>query len=229
MTTILVVEDDKNLRYGLEFNLERQGWNVVGVETAEEGLTVWRDRHPDFVLLDVMLPGMSGLELLEQIRATDGRTPVMMLTARSDESDAVHALSLGADDYVRKPFGVSELVARIASVLRRARPVRLDDRPRNLGPWSLDLANLRATRSDDADVSLALTAMEVEVLRVLLDRPGEVLRREDVLQRVWGVGATTPTRTLDNHVARLRKKLEADPADPKLLLTVHGVGYKAMP
>lgn len=224
MTTILVVEDDKNLRYGLEFNLGRQGWDVIGVGTAEEGRDRWRERRPDLVILDVMLPGMSGLELLEEIRATDRRTPIVMLTARADESDAVHALSLGCDDYVRKPFGVSELVARLAAVLRRADVARPASGPLRMGPWTLDLGNLRAVHDDQQEATL--TAMEVEVLRLLLDHAGEVLRREDILQRIWGVGAQTPTRTLDNHVARLRKKLEADPAHPHLILTVHGVGYK---
>jgi DNA-binding response OmpR family regulator len=223
MTTILVVEDDANLRYGLTFNLTRQGWTVRDVETAEEGLEIWRHERPDLILLDVMLPGASGMDMLRAIRDEDRRTPITMLTARSDESDAILALSLGADDYVRKPFGVGELVARLTSMLRRA-SVLAPSGPCRLGSWMLDLVNLRATHDDGREH--ALTTMEVEVLRLLLEHPGEVLRREDLLERVWGVGALTPTRTLDNHIARLRKKLEDDPAHPRLLLTVHGVGYK---
>jgi two-component system alkaline phosphatase synthesis response regulator PhoP len=223
MTTILVVEDDANLRYGLTFNLTRQGWTVRDVETAEEGLEIWRHERPDLILLDVMLPGASGMDMLRAIRNEDRRTPITMLTARSDESDAILALSLGADDYVRKPFGEGELVARLTSMLRRT-SLLAPSGPCRLGPWTLDLTNLRATHDDGREH--ALTTKEVEVLRLLLEHPGEVLRREDLLERIWGVGALTPTRTLDNHIARLRKKLEDDPAHPRLLLTVHGVGYK---
>ena len=227
MATILVVEDDAHLRFGLEFNLKQEGHEVLVAADGEAGLELWRSRHPDLILLDIMLPGRSGLEVLEDLRQSDRRTPVIILTARSDESDAVCALSLGADDYVRKPFGVSELLARIAAVLRRSERLgAADPGPVEIGAWTLDLPNLRA-RSESEEI--ALTATEVEILRALIARRGEVVSREDLLREIWGVGSTTPTRTVDNHVARLRKKLEADPHDPRLLLTIHGAGYKLAP
>ncbi len=219
---ILIVEDDTHLRFGITFNLEKEGYEVIATDNGEEGLELARDRSPDLVLLDIMLPGITGLEVLEKLRETGESPPVMMLTARADESDAVCALSLGADDYVRKPFGVSELVARIGAVIRRARPAAPSEAT-TIGRWRLELENLRCL--DGADV-VTLTTLEVEILRVLLERRGDVCRREELLERVWGVGAGALTRTLDNHVARLRKKIERDPAAPDLVLTVHGVGYK---
>jgi DNA-binding response OmpR family regulator len=224
MAMILLVEDDAHLRYGLVFNLEQEGHLVTAVADGESALQSWSDARPDLVVLDVMLPGISGLEVLEARRKAGDETPVLMLTARAEETDAVTALAMGADDYVRKPFGISELLARIEAILKRAAArVRGQVRALHLGPWSLDLADLRA-RGPGGDVPL--TSTEVELLQVLLERDGAVCRREDLLERVWGVGARVPTRTLDNHVARLRKKLEADPAAPRLLITVHGVGYR---
>ena len=224
MATILLVEDDAHLRYGLVFNLEQEGHAVIAVADGEAALEGWSRETPDLVILDVMLPGISGLEVLETRRKGGDETPVLMLTARAEETDAVTALTMGADDYVRKPFGISELLARIDAILKRAQ-VR-DGRSApvlHVGPWSLDLADLRA-RGPAGDVPL--TSTEVELLQVLLAQDGAVCRREDLLARVWGVGARVPTRTLDNHVARLRKKLEQDPARPRHLITVHGVGYR---
>ena len=227
MPIVLLVEDDPHLRYGIRFNLEKEGYRVSehgSAESASEALQA--GERPDLALLDIMLPGRSGLELLENLRSRGHHFPVLMLTARSDESDAVTALSLGADDYVRKPFGLSELLARIAAVRRRLEAVAPAATPLRLGRWRLDLAGFRA-RSDAGEI--ALTSLEAELLGVLLERPGEVCRRELLLERVWGVGTGVLTRTLDNHVARLRKKLELDPSHPSLVITVHGVGYKALP
>lgn len=229
MARILLVEDDKHLRFGIAFNLRKEGHEVVETGSAEEAQAALESAaDPDLGLFDLMLPGRSGLELLENLRAGGRRFPVMMLTARSDESDAVAALSLGADDYVRKPFGLSELVARIAAVLRRSSlgsPAR-DGRAHRLGDLRLDLDNFLA-RGPEGE--FALTTIEAEILRVLFERSGELVRREDLLERVWGFRTGVLTRTLDNHVARLRKKIEPDPASPRFLVTVHGHGYKLLP
>ena len=244
MANVLVIEDDEHLRFGLEFNLRRHGHAVTAVADAEAGRDVMRGEAVDLILLDIMLPGMSGLEWLEALRTSGHRGPIIVLTARAEETDAVHALSLGADDYVRKPFGVQELLARIDVILRRHATTTKNDGEDNddsasassevdgdqsrttvrVGQWTVDVANLRAKSSDGAECDL--TALEVEILIALAKRPGDVVNREILLQEVWGVEAYTPTRTLDNHVARIRKKLEANPREPRNILTVHGVGYR---
>jgi two-component system, OmpR family, alkaline phosphatase synthesis response regulator PhoP len=224
MAKILLVEDDKHLRYGIRFNLEREGHEVSEAESGEDGLEAARTQGPDLVLLDVMLPGISGMQVLETLRHEGFGNPILILTARSDESDAVTALSLGADDYIRKPFGVSELAARITAILRRIGSGGATEQlAPPLGPWTIDIANFRA-RSSEGEV--ALTSLEAEILATLLQHRGDVVSREDLLAQVWGIGSKTPTRTLDNHVARLRKKIEEDPSEPTLILTVYGVGYK---
>ena len=221
---ILLVEDDEHLRYGLRFNLQQRGYDVTECATGEEALqAIVNEDGFACVILDVMLPGISGMEVLTEIRKKNERLPVAILTARSDESDAVLALSLGADDYIRKPFGVSELMARIQMLVRRRDMTAVSSKPQALGPWTLDLENFRVQQGKKMVV---LTSMEVDLLSELLAHRGEVIRREDLLKRVWGVDSRTPTRTLDNHISRLRKKLESDAAHPQLILTVHGVGYK---
>ncbi|MEE9391777.1 MAG: response regulator transcription factor [Planctomycetota bacterium] len=228
MTKILVVEDDENLRFGISFNLKKEGWEVVAVESAEAGAEALREERPDLVLLDVMLPGMNGFEWLESIRHAGNDTPVVMLTARSDESDAVTALTLGADDYVRKPFGPSELIARLAAILRRSKPRQTPsgvEASLTLGPWSIDLKSHRAVSSDDRE-NLTMTNLEVEILSVLNAAGNEAVTREDLLERIWGLNSGAATRTLDNHVARLRRKLEVDPQNPELIVTIYGVGYR---
>ncbi len=221
MTDIILVEDDEHLRYGLDFNLKKEGFLVRSFESAEAGLASWREAPCDLFLLDIMLPGQSGLQMLEEIRTTDSDCPVVMLTARSDESDAVLALDLGADDYVRKPFGVSELIARLRRIMKRSHG---DHKAAlHLGAWAIDLDNYQLQSSKK---SVALTNIEASILAILLEHPGTVISRQDLLERVWGQGMSTLTRTLDNHVARLRRKIEDDPKHPTLILTVHGVGYK---
>lgn len=220
MPDIIVVEDDEHLRYGLKFNLEKDGFVVRDFGTAEEGRDAWRLKGCDLILSDIMLPGISGLELLEEIRKED-QVPFVMLTARSDESDAVLALDLGADDYVRKPFGVSELIARLHRILRRSVITR--PAAETLGPWTLDLENYRVNREEE---SVQLTNIEAGILEELLKNPGAVVARETLLESVWGPGMSSLTRTLDNHIARLRRKIEVDAKNPLLVLTVHGIGYK---
>lgn len=229
--SIVIVEDDAHLRFGIEFNLKKEGYDVRAVGSAEDAAKAIAERAPDLAIFDIMLPGKNGLELLGDLRGSGREFPVVMLTARADEADAVTALSLGADDYVRKPFGLAELLMRIAAILRRTHPgggerAQTGQTPSRdqLGEWRLDLEHVRAV-SPSGEVTL--TTLECEILRVLMDAFGTVVRREDLLQKIWGLDNRALTRTLDNHVARLRKKLEIDPQNPRHLLTVHGVGYKA--
>jgi DNA-binding response OmpR family regulator len=222
MARILLVEDDENLRYGLRFNLVRDGYEVIEASTAEDAKVLIESTSIDLGIFDVMLPGMSGLELLEHARKIHRPFPIMMLTARSDESDAVTALRLGADDYVRKPFGVAELTARIDVLLRRSDKEAPPLGPVTIGPWLIDLTTRLATRDLE---QVLLTSTEVDLLSALLEQDAAI-PREHLLSRVWGVGSKTPTRTLDNHVARLRKKLEERADQPQLLITVHGLGYR---
>ncbi|MEZ6194851.1 MAG: response regulator transcription factor [Planctomycetota bacterium] len=224
MSRLLIVEDDENLRFGLRFNLEREGHEVREADSAEAAETILREGRAELILLDVMLPGRSGLSFLEALRDRGDRTPVVVLTARADESDAVTALSLGADDYVRKPFGLSELVARIGAILRRAAPRGGTAAGRLVvGPWTVDLGTLDARREGGEE---RLTHLEAQVLEALAQRRGEVVSREHLLAEVWGISGGATTRTLDNHVARLRKKLERDPQSPEFILTAYGQGYR---
>ncbi len=224
MSRLILVEDDRHLRYGLEFNLRKEGYAVRSFDSAEKGLAAWQEEPCDIFLLDIMLPGHSGMQMLEEIRSKDQSCAVVMLTARSDESDAVLALDLGADDYVRKPFGVSELMARLKRLLRRKQPESVATG--RLGPWDVDLEHYRLRRGDN---EVSLTSIEAAILGVLLAHPGIVVPREELLAQVWGEGMSNLTRTLDNHVARLRRKVEDTPSRPELILTVHGIGYRAAP
>jgi len=212
MTRILLVEDDPGMAHGLAYNLEAEGYDVVRAADGDEGLRQARAGGFDLVLLDLMLPGKSGFEVLRRLRADGNETPVVVLTARGAEADKVAGLKLGADDYVTKPFGLAELLARIAARLRRARPEVV-----------VDLAALTVTRGTRR---ARLTPTEAEILAYLLARPEQAVERGAMLRDLWGVGHAAETRTLDNHVARLRRKLEEDPAHPAILLTVPGVGYR---
>ena len=223
---VLIVDDEANLPIFLKDFLEECGFDVSMAVTGKSALRVALENPPDAIILDVDLPDTDGYTLCRAMRRTSTlRTvPIVMLTARSDEADVVTALALGADDYVRKPFGLAELLARVAAILRRwGASTRAEATKPMLGPWTLDLGNLRA-RSGPVEVTL--TNLEAEILSLLLARPGEVYRREEVLERIWGVTSAHLTRTLDNHVARLRKKLEVEPQNPRLILTVHGIGYR---
>jgi DNA-binding response OmpR family regulator len=212
---ILLVEDDPAMARGLLHNLEREGYRVVVATDGDEGLRAARAGGFDLVLLDLMLPKRSGFEILKRLRADGNGTPVIVLTARGAEEDKVRGLKLGAEDYVTKPFGLRELLARIEARLKHGRPgVRVD-----LESLTVERGTRRAR----------LTPTEAEVLRFLLARAGEVVPRAEILRSLWGVAHAGETRTLDNHIARLRKKLEDDPRSPELLLTVPAVGYLLRP
>ncbi len=219
---ILLVEDDPDLARGVRFNLEREEYEVTVAADGAAARAAFRERSFDAVLLDLNLPDADGLDLLKELRASGKVLPVVCLTARGQETDVVMGLELGADDYVRKPFGVAELLARLDAVLRRAGGTATTVLA--LNDVKVDLDGRRARHPDGRDEEL--TPIETDILRHLWERRGRAVERRDLLKELWGLDRTHTTRTLDNHVARLRKKIERDPSDPKVLVTVHGVGYR---
>ncbi len=222
-STILIVEDDAAMRRGLADNLEIEGYDVLSASTMRDGRVAAMKRNPDLIILDVMLPDGDGIELCKQLRA-EGRTePIIMVTAKGAEMNKVLALETGADDYVVKPFSLRELLARIHAQLRRSQNQEPLQGPVRVGAAEVDFQSHRLTR--DGRV-LESTAKEIELLRYLIRHRGEVISRDALLAAVWGHQSGIVTRTVDNFIVRLRKKLEPDPAHPQLLLTVHGRGYK---
>jgi DNA-binding response OmpR family regulator len=222
---ILVVEDDPSILTGLVDLLEGEGFIVVQATDGVAALARHAEARPDVVLLDVMIPEKNGYDVCREIRRTDTVTPVIMLTAKGEEVDKVVGLELGADDYVVKPFGVNELLARIRAVLRRGRP-KVDgreERPVQFADVCIDPRTLRGTRGDQ---SFDVSRREMALLRLFSAHDGEVLDRFTIMDEVWGVRYEGTTRTLDQHVALLRKKIESDPAHPRHLTTVHGTGYR---
>jgi DNA-binding response OmpR family regulator len=225
---ILVVEDQRDLALGLRANLEVEGYDVDVAHTGEDALSIATDRRPDVVILDIMLPGIDGYEVLAKLRAMHLTMPVLMLTARAEEVDKVRGFRTGADDYVTKPFGVMELLVRIQALLRRGPP--RDGEPRVASPVALRFGNVEVdveahtVRRNGEEISL--TPKALELLLALHRRQGKVASRHDLLRDVWGYTSSVTTRTVDAHVAELRRKLEVDPAKPKHILTVWKVGYR---
>jgi len=220
---ILVVEDEEDLRRGLAVNLGRQGYEVLTAGTGEEAIDLTLRHTPHLVLLDVMLPGMSGIDVCRELRQKGIEVPIIMLTAKTEEIDRVVGLEIGADDYVTKPFSRAELLARIRARLRRLP----QEPPSNLaryrfGDIDIDFEKLRATRDGSP---LRLTRKEFEVLRFLIRYRGEVVSRDRMLDEVWGYDAYPTTRTVDTHILKLRKKIESDPHAPEYILSVYGGGY----
>ncbi|HEY7390887.1 MAG TPA: response regulator transcription factor [Bryobacteraceae bacterium] len=226
MTTVLAVEDDPAILRGLSDNLRFEGYDVITAADGESGYKLQAEKKPDLILLDLMLPRMSGLEFCRKLRAEGNQTPILMLTARSEEPDRILGLDLGADDYVTKPFSVRELMARVRALLRRSQPqAELPDEV-SFGDIAIDFRRYEARRCGKP---LEMTRKEFAILRFLASRSGEVVSREDLLNEVWGYESYPTSRTVDNHVAGLRAKLERDSSQPEHIKTVHGVGYKFVP
>jgi DNA-binding response OmpR family regulator len=228
---VLIAEDDVNLRQGLIDLLEGEGYEVFPAGDGRQALDRFRQEGPDLVLLDVMMPEMSGYDVCREIRKHDSQTPIIMLTAKGEEIDKVVGLELGADDYVTKPFGLHELRARISAVLRRSQnnqQTSANNVPEQflIGQALVDRKTYQVTIGDQ---SHSLTSREIKLLEIFQARPREVLSRDDLLNAAWGIDYFGTTRTLDQHVAQLRKKIEPNPSSPQFLLTVHGVGYKYQP
>lgn len=220
---ILIVEDEPSLIFTLRDTLENEGFIVLTAEDGNQALEIVEENVPDLMILDVMLPGMSGFDVCKSVRDKKNTFPIIILTARDQEIDKVTGLNIGADDYITKPFGVKELLARIQARLRRS-----DDGNGakndviDLGDTRLDL-NASVVKRPDGDFEL--TTREVEVLRYLAEFPNEPVTRKALLEHVWRYEHSTSTRTVDVHVSKLRSKIEINPDDPKYLVTMHGVGY----
>jgi DNA-binding response OmpR family regulator len=226
MSRILVIEDDQSILRGLADSLTRESHSVLTAADGEAGYAMIGQKHPELVILDLMLPKMSGYELCRRVRAEGVTIPILMLTARGEEGDRVLGLDLGADDYVTKPFSLREVLARVRALLRRAQPPRpLIDELR-VNDVFIDFKKYLAT---DGGRPLELTRREFQLLRVLASRPGEVITRAEILDQVWGLDDYPTTRTVDTHIASLRAKLEREPANPERLLSMRGVGYKWVP
>lgn len=219
--TVLVIEDDDSIALGLELNLSAEGYRVLIARDGEEGLTAARE-GADLVILDVMLPKRNGFEVVRVLRGEGNRVPVLMLSARGAEMDKVMGLELGAEDYVTKPFGVAELLARVRSLLRRASPGG-DNTTRRFGDVEVDAATRTVRR---AGAPVELTATEFDVLWCLVEAGGRVLSRDEIQAAVWGKGHHGTPRTIDNFLLQLRSKLEEEPTAPRHLVTVRGVGYR---
>jgi two-component system response regulator RegX3 len=222
VTKVLVVEDEESYSDALSYMLRKEGFEVAVAATGPDALAEFDRSGADIVLLDLMLPGMPGTEVCRQIRQTSN-VPVIMVSAKDDEVDKVVGLELGADDYVTKPYSPRELVARIRAVLRRGTEPDLSPATLEAGPVRMDVERHVVTIGGE-DVRLPLK--EFELLEMFLRNPGRVLTRGQLIDRVWGSDYVGDTKTLDVHVKRLRAKIEANPAEPKLLTTVRGLGYK---
>ncbi len=227
---ILVAEDDHHIREGLVDTLESEGYRVTSAADGQKAADLLGRTRFDLIMLDIMMPEKSGYDLCRDIRSTDRETPIIMLTAKGEEIDKVLGLELGADDYITKPFGVHELLARISAVLRRSRRTKAPDNGQaampDEFPFGNAVVNTRQFRLLKGKQGIDLSEREVKLLFVFFSRPDEVLSRDNLLNEVWGIDYYGTTRTLDQHIARLRKKVETDPSKPELIHTVHGVGYR---
>ena len=227
MRNILVIEDEPSVAIALRDSLESEGYQVQTAKDGSEGLRLASvgagDDGPELIILDLMLPKISGLEVCQRLRRAGVETPVIMLTARGAASDAAFGLKLGADDYIPKPFDVGELLARVEAVLRRAKRPQAGSEVILIGDVELDLRRLRATKQGKP---LDLSPREFEILQFLIAHARETVTREQLLHHIWGEHASLYTRTIDAHITRLRHKLEADPANPQHIITVHRVGYR---
>jgi DNA-binding response OmpR family regulator len=220
---ILIVEDEPNMVAGLRDNFEFEGYQVITAGDGIEGLQKALDESPDLVVLDVMMPRMSGLEVCKQLRAKRASLPIIMLTARGQEVDKVVGLELGADDYVTKPFSIRELLARVKAILRRAAAGPKNPEQHAFGDVEVDLRRCRVVKSGKL---LDVSSKEFELLKYFISHSGETLSRDRLLEDVWGYDNFPTTRTVDTHLVRLRQKLEPDPEQPQYFLTVHGTGYR---
>jgi two-component system, OmpR family, alkaline phosphatase synthesis response regulator PhoP len=223
METILVVEDDPSIVRGLRQNLTFEGYAVHIAVDGQSGLELAVDKKPDLVLLDVMLPKLNGFEVLRELRRLELEVPVIMLTAKGEELEKVRGLDLGADDYITKPFGLQELLARVRAVLRRRQESEKRFDKVAFGEVEVDLT---ARNVNVSGKTVPMTAREIDLLKLFITREGVALGRQEIVTRVWGLDYDGTDRTLDNFVSRLRKKLEPDPDAPRYFLTVRGVGYR---
>ena len=221
--TILIVEDDHSLREGMAMNFRLQGYRVLVASDGDEGMAKAFDAHPDLLVLDIMLPGFSGLDILEELRERGENMPVLILSARGKVPEKIEGLRLGADDYLGKPFDLPELLARVDALLRRSRLERENEPPLTFGRVVIDPGARRLTLRGE---EVRLSAREFDLLCLLARAPGKTFSRETILDRVWGRSFEGTPRTVDNFIMSLRRKLEDDPAAPRHIQTVRRVGYR---
>ncbi len=219
---IAVVEDDDSVRTGLVLNLELEGYKVVAAADGEEGVKIIKENKPDLIVLDVMMPKKDGYHVCREIRKEGISTPLILLTAKSQEVDKVLGLDLGADDYLAKPFGMLELIARVKALLRRTNSTN------EINHISFDgvVVDFKAYKAQRDNFPVELSAREYRLLRFLVAKKDTVVTRDELLDQVWGYNSYPSTRTVDNHIAKLRQKIEKNAETPTHILTVHGVGYK---
>jgi DNA-binding response OmpR family regulator len=222
--TILVIDDEPHIVLGLKDSLEFEGFAVLTAGKGRDGVALARAESPDAVVLDLMLPDINGYAVCEELRRWSPLIPILMLTARSQETDKIRGLDAGADDYVTKPFSVNELIARIRAIFRRAARVGPVPEVVTLGDAQIGFATHTVTRPGHAAQQLSF--YEVELLRLLYERAGQPVARDEILQKIWGLEAGPTNRTVDNFIVKLRKKIEVQPEKPAHILTVYGFGYK---
>jgi|UniRef100_UPI003783DDB3 DNA-binding response OmpR family regulator len=228
MTKILIAEDDDHTRDALREVLTMEGHEVIAASDGLQAVDFFRAESPDFVCLDVMMPGLNGYEVCRQIRKHDEKVPILFLTAKAEEIDTVLGLELGADDYMTKPFGVKEIIARIRAILRRTAMrsgagAKAEDETFTMDDLRIVPAELRAYRDKQ---EIQLSPRDVKLLRLLHDRRGKVINRNTLADEVWGVDFFPESRALDQHISQLRKRVEKDPSQPRIIRTVHGAGYR---
>jgi DNA-binding response OmpR family regulator len=223
MSRILIVEDEPNMVAGLRDNFEFEGYDVITAPDGVAGLERALNEAPDLVILDVMMPRMSGLDVCQQLKSKRPSLPIIMLTARGQEVDKIVGLELGADDYVTKPFSIRELLARVKAVLRRSKIAPEEKESYSFGEVEVNLKSCQVSRAGE---TLDFSAKEFDLLKYFLCHPGEALSRDRLLEDVWGYDRFPTTRTVDAHIVRLRQKVEPKPEEPRFILTVHGTGYK---
>lgn len=221
MSKILIIEDEKEMALGLKDNFEFDGHEVLIAENGEKGLNLALEESIDLIMLDIMLPKKSGFDICKELRANKIKTPIIMLTAKGEEIDKILGLELGADDYITKPFSVRELLARVKAVLRRY--PQQETNKQKMGLLEVDFNHYIALK-DGKEIDL--THKEFEILKYFHQNSGNTVSRDQLINDVWGYETYPTSRTVDNHILKLRKKVEPDPSHPRHILTVHGIGYK---
>ena len=223
MKKLLIIEDDRTIIEGLEDTFKFHDFDVFTAVSGKEGIDLLKTKKPDLIILDIMLPGIDGFEVCKRIKEINQNLPIIMLTAKSQESDKLLGFELGADDYVTKPFSVKELVARVKAVLKRSHAGKKEDKAVTIGPAAVNLKSFTIEREGR---ELPLSPKEAEILRLFLDNPDEVIDRDRIIDEVWGDEYFPSPRTIDNFILKLRTKIEEDPKEPRHIKTVHGAGYK---
>lgn len=225
MAKILVVDDEQNMRTGLKDNLEFEGYDVESANDGEQGLKKILENNYNLIILDVMMPKKSGFDVCKEVRKTGITTPIILLTAKGEEIDKVVGLEIGADDYVTKPFSLRELLARVKAILRRGENLVMNEAAREVKIGKLEV-NFNGYKATSKNKDVQMSHKEFDILHYLWKHRNSTVSRDDLLTEIWGYDENPATRTVDNFILKLRQKVETDPNHPKIILTVHGIGYK---